>query len=228
MVTEVVPSSPRAVGDRPLALAAPVLPAARSWYARIVKPVVDWVVAAVLLLLTLPLFLAVAAAVYVEYGSPILFRQPRVGRNGRLFKVIKFRTMEPDRRSGETTGSRVPDRRLAHKTAADPRIRPVGKFLRKWSLDELPQLLNVLKGDMSLVGPRPEMVGIVQRYADWQHARHAVKPGITGLWQVSARELPMHEATHLDIAYIERLSFVEDARILLGTLPAALGDRKGF
>jgi lipopolysaccharide/colanic/teichoic acid biosynthesis glycosyltransferase len=136
--------------------------------------------------------------------------------------------MEADRRGLGGGAFRGRDRRSTHKSEHDPRIRPVGRFLRKWSLDELPQLTNVLTGHMSLVGPRPEMVQIVERYEGWQHARHRVKPGITGLWQVSAREVPMHEATHIDLEYVERLSFLEDLRILAGTLPAALGDRKGF
>jgi len=203
-------------------------PTADGLYVRFLKPILDWTAAAILFVATLPLLLAVAVAVYAEFGRPIFFRQPRVGRDGKVFKVNKFRTMDEDRRTMTGDGSRFPNRRLTHKSEHDPRIRPVGRFLRKWSLDELPQLTNVLTGDMSLVGPRPEMVGIVQRYADWQHARHAVKPGITGLWQVSARELPMHEATHLDLEYIHRLSLAEDVRILLGTLLAALGDRKGF
>lgn len=199
-----------------------------SGYVRFVKPVFDFVAALVLFILTLPVALAVAIAVYAEFGRPIFFRQPRVGRGGRVFAVNKFRTMEADRRGQDGSAFRGSDRRSTHKSEHDPRIRPVGRFLRKWSFDELPQLTNVLAGHMSLVGPRPEMVQIVERYEGWQHARHRVKPGITGLWQVSAREVPMHEATHIDLEYVERLSFLEDLRILARTLPAAFGDRKGF
>ncbi|MCP4250749.1 MAG: sugar transferase, partial [bacterium] len=176
----------------------------------------------------LPSFVAVAIAVYVEFGRPIFFRQPRVGRGGSVFTINKFRTMELDRR-GESSGPfRGADRRRIHKSEDDPRIRPVGRFLRKWSLDELPQLTNVLAADMSLVGPRPEMVQVVAHYEGWQHARHEVKPGITGLWQVSARGVPMHEATHIDLTYIARVSLREDLRILAGTLPAAFGEHRGF
>jgi lipopolysaccharide/colanic/teichoic acid biosynthesis glycosyltransferase len=197
-------------------------------YAAYVKPVLDRVAAFILLVATLPILAAVAVAVYVELGRPIFFRQPRVGRGGRVFKVNKFRTMESDRRGERLDGFVGGDRRRTHKAANDPRIRSVGRFLRKWSLDELPQLTNVLAGDMSLVGPRPEMVSVVERYEGWQHARHQVKPGITGLWQVSAREVPMHEATHIDLEYVSRLSLRQDLRILAATLPAALGERKGF
>ena len=202
--------------------------AARSAYARYLKPVLDWVAAFILVVVTLPILIAVAIAVYAEFGRPLFFRQPRIGRNGKVFKVNKFRTMDLDRRGQSANAIRGGDRRQTHKSEHDPRIRPVGRFLRKWSLDELPQLTNVLAGEMSLVGPRPEMLQMVERYEDWQHARHEVKPGITGLWQVSAREVPMHEATHIDLEYVERLSFLEDLRILAGTLPAALGDHKGF
>jgi lipopolysaccharide/colanic/teichoic acid biosynthesis glycosyltransferase len=197
-------------------------------YPRFVKPVIDWIVAFLLFAIVLPVLVAVAVAVYAEYGRPILFRQSRVGRDGREFKVNKFRTMDFDRRGPAEGPFSGRNRRLIHKSEDDPRIRAVGRFLRVWSLDELPQLANVLTGDMSLVGPRPEMVQIVERYEEWQHARHRVKPGITGLWQVSAREIPMHQATHIDLEYINRLSLLEDLRIMAGTLPAALGDRKGF
>jgi lipopolysaccharide/colanic/teichoic acid biosynthesis glycosyltransferase len=196
-------------------------------YARAFKPLLDVLMATLLLLAMVPILVGVAMAVYVEYGRPIFFRQSRVGRGGRVFLVTKFRTMEPDRRSpaGRT---RSPDRRRTHKSQHDPRVRPVGRFLRTWSLDELPQLLNVLAGDMSLVGPRPELVRVVESYEDWQHARHRVKPGLTGLWQVSAREIPLHEATHIDLEYLRHLSLGEDMRILARTLPAAFGSRKGF
>lgn len=197
-------------------------------YVRFVKPTLDWVVAFVLFVLTLPIILVVMAAVFVELGSPVFFRQPRVGRHGRVFKVNKFRTMEADRRSDEDGAFSGTDRRRTHKSENDPRTSTVGRFLRKWSLDELPQLTNVLVGDMSLVGPRPELVQIVDRYERWQHARHLVKPGITGLWQVSARDVPLHEATDLDLLYIEEMSLRTDLKILAGTLPAAVGEQKGY
>ena len=197
-------------------------------YSRYFKPAFDWVVAIIVLASTLPILVAVAVAVYAEFGRPIFYRQPRVGRHGRVFTVNKFRTMDQDRRGQRSDGVLTGDRRRTHKSEDDPRIRPVGRFLRKWSLDELPQLANVLTGEMSLVGPRPEVVSVVERYEDWQHARHQVKPGITGLWQVTAREVPMRDAIHIDLEYVSRLSPGEDLKILAATLPAVLGQRKGF
>lgn len=200
----------------------------RSTYERFAKPAIDRAVGVVLALLTLPIIVAVALAVFVDLGLPTLLRQERVGLNGKLFRVYKFRTMEPDRRTPDETSFVGSDRRMNHKSKDDPRLTRLGRFLRKWSLDELPQLWNVLLGDMSLVGPRPEMVQIVRHYEPWQHARHQVKPGVTGLWQVSARgEVPMHEATHIDLEYVKGLSFVADVKILAKTIPAALGERTG-
>ncbi len=165
-----------------------------------------------------------AVAVRVSLGAPVFFRQPRVGRNDRVFDVYKFRTMGQDRRRDQAP---VPeDRRQTHKSEADPRHTGVGRFLRKWSLDELPQLWNVVRGDMSLVGPRPELVQIVSRYEPWQDQRHYVKPGLTGLWQVSSRgEGMMHLHTDIDIEYIETMGPITDLKILALTLPATLKRR---
>lgn len=196
-------------------------------YLRVGKPVVDVTAGLVLGMLLLPIVLAVALAVRLGLGSPVLFRQARVGRDGNVFTVYKFRTMRPDRRAGagEHHG---PDRRVSHKTGEDPRLTPLGRFLRRYSLDELPQLWNVMLGDMSLVGPRPELVQVVRTYQPWQHRRHMVRPGLTGLWQVTARaDGPMHEHTDIDLAYIDSVSPWTDLRILARTLPAALGRQKG-
>lgn len=207
---------------------APETVRAATTYERWVKPVVDRVAAAVLLLVTLPLLLACAAAILVTLGRPVLLRQVRIGHRGRPFRIFKFRTMHPDRRvPGKAFDGH--DRRICHKVPDDPRLTPVGRFLRAASLDELPQLLNVIIGDMSLVGPRPELVEIVKRYAPWQHRRHEVKPGVTGLWQVSARgDAPMHELTHVDLRYVDNLSLATDLKILASTIPAVLGRRRGF
>lgn len=197
-------------------------------YLRRLKPLLDFVGALVLLLLTLPITVACAVAVYVSMGGPVILRQQRVGRFGRVFTVYKFRTMQPDRRQYDVrfTG---PERRTSHKREDDPRITSVGRFLRKWSLDELPQWLNVLRGEMSLVGPRPELPKIVAGYERWQHRRHVVRPGITGLWQVSERsDRPLHECTHLDLEYVERASLALDVELLLRTPLSALGRGKGF
>jgi lipopolysaccharide/colanic/teichoic acid biosynthesis glycosyltransferase len=135
--------------------------------------------------------------------------------------VLKFRTMRPDRRGQRTPV--IEDRRHTHKSERDPRHTAVGRRLRKWSLDELPQVWNVLRGDMSLVGPRPELVEVVEHYAPWQRQRHLVRPGITGLWQVSKRgEGLMHLYTDVDLEYVATLSFRRDLGILLRTIPAAL------
>ena len=195
-------------------------------YVRAVKPVLDVAAAAVLFLLLLPVLVTVALAVRVKLGPGVLFRQARVGLDGRVFQVFKFRTMLPDRRSA---GQPVPvDRRERHKTLNDPRHTALGRFLRRWSLDELPQLLNVLRGEMSLVGPRPELVSVVEKHALWGHSRHLVRPGLTGLWQTTARaDGPTHQFIHLDEQYVRSLSPRTDLRILLTTLPAMLGTQKG-
>ena len=195
----------------------------RTAYECYVKPVLDRVLAALLLALSLPVLALTALAVWLTLGSPILLRQPRIGRHGRRFHMFKLRTMQPDRRRLQCPDYRGQERRVAHKSADDPRHTRLGRKLRKTSLDELPQLFNVLRGDMSLIGPRPELVQVVEQYTGWQHARHAVKPGITGLWQVTERPNGrlMHECIEIDLVYIERLSLRSDIAIVLRT-PVAL------
>jgi len=191
-------------------------------YERFGKPVIDRVFAVVLLVTIALVMLLVAVAVWFSLGRPILFRQTRVGRGGRHFPLHKFRTMDADRRYN-SFGYADRDRRLTHKHPNDPRLSGVGRTLRKWSLDELPQLWDVVTGKLSLVGPRPELTIIVSKYEQWQHARHAVKPGLTGLWQVTARgNGPMFEHTDLDIAYAQRVTLRRDLKILLLTAPAVL------
>jgi lipopolysaccharide/colanic/teichoic acid biosynthesis glycosyltransferase len=169
----------------------------------------------------------VALAIRMRMGRGVLFRQARVGKDGVVFDVLKFRTMGHDRR-GEQALYVGPERRRNHKSVDDPRHTSLGRFLRKWSLDELPQFFNVLRGEMSVVGPRPELVSVVERYEPWQHERHQVRPGITGIWQVSERNgTPLHEATHLDIEYVETVSLPTDLLILARTIPAMLGRGKG-
>lgn len=202
-------------------------PAITGVYARLGKPVLDRVVGLVLLLVVSPLIAVVAVCVRLDVGSPILFRQQRVGQDGRLFSMWKFRTMRPDRRQRQESIV-GPDRRRTHKHPDDPRLTRFGRFLRAWSLDELPQLVHVLRGQMSLVGPRPELVSVVAGYEPWQHARHLVRPGLTGLWQISERgSAPMHQRTDLDILYLHRMSLRTDLAILIRTLPAALGRCRG-
>lgn len=200
-------------------------------YGRTLKPVSDRILAAVLLVLTLPAMAIAALAVWATLGSPVLLRQRRVGEHGVVFDMLKFRTMHPCRRQDRFP--RPPDdveRRVTHKSPHDPRLTRLGRFLRKMSLDELPQLWHVLRGQMSLVGPRPELIEIVQNYEPWQHRRHAVKPGLTGLWQVTERSSGrlMHEHVDVDLAYISQISLKTDLRILLRTAMLAFGGGRGY
>jgi lipopolysaccharide/colanic/teichoic acid biosynthesis glycosyltransferase len=198
-----------------------------SRYLRFVKPLIDRSVALVALTVAAPFMVLAAVAIRLTMGRDVIFVQTRVGKDGRPFQMYKFRTMRPDRRR-RTVAVRE-ERRKTHKHPDDPRLTAVGRFLRKWSLDEFPQFVNVLVGDMSLVGPRPEMVDIVDRYERWQHGRHVVKPGLTGLWQISDRgNQLMHECVERDIEYITRLSWRTDLSILLRTPAAMLGSRRGF
>lgn len=196
-------------------------------YERFFKPIIDRIGGFVLLLVAGPAIVAASLAIFFTMGRPVFLHQHRVGRHGRVFTLYKFRTMTPDRRRHQMPYLGE-DRRQTHKHPDDPRITPVGAFLRKWSFDEMPQFWNVLIGDMSLVGPRPELVDIVARYEDWQHRRHAVKPGITCIWQVSERGgLALHEATEVDLEYVDGLSFALDLKLLAVTPFAALGLRPG-
>lgn len=192
------------------------------------KPAIDRLGGLVLALLSLPVVALVAIAVRLRMGSPVLFKQERVGRGGLPFTVYKFRTMADTRRVVQVSYI-GPDRRITHKSPDDPRLTSLGRFLRRWSLDEIPQFWNVVGGQMSLVGPRPELVSIVETYEPWQHERHTVKPGITGPWQVSLRgDVPMHEATDVDVAYARKVTMIGDLRILFQTIPTVLGLRKGY
>jgi lipopolysaccharide/colanic/teichoic acid biosynthesis glycosyltransferase len=191
-------------------------------YQRVVKPTVDLFGAGALLVLLLPVLLAVALAVRVKLGRGIIYRQERTGRNGKPFVMYKFRTMHPDRRRAQIP-FQGPDRRISHKRDDDPRHTPLGRFLRRSSLDELPQLWNVIRGNMSLVGPRPELPHVVARYQPWQHQRHRVKPGLTGFWQVSERAGGLaYEGVHLDIQYLHQVSLRTDLRVLLRTVPVTM------
>ena len=192
-------------------------------YHRVVKPVFDLVGGLILAVMLLPLILTVAVVVRAKLGKGVIYRQSRVGRNGRPFVMYKFRSMGPDRRRSEEPFEGR-DRRTCHKRDDDPRHTSLGRFLRKSRLDELPQLCNVLKGNMSLVGPRPELLHVVAGYAPWQHERHQLKPGLTGYWQVSDRAAGglAFEGVDLDIDYLREVSFLTDCRVLLCTLPVAL------
>jgi lipopolysaccharide/colanic/teichoic acid biosynthesis glycosyltransferase len=180
--------------------------------------------------LVAPLLALIAVAMCLESGRPVLLRQVRVGEHGRVFPMFKFRTMYPpgdeDEEPAEhTTRASGPPLKRPH----DPRVTPLGAYLRRTSLDELPQLVNVLRGEMSLVGPRPELPWIVERYEPWQHARHVVPPGMTGWWQVNGRsELPLHLNTRLDLFYIQNFSVLLDLRILARTVGAIIRGRGAY
>jgi lipopolysaccharide/colanic/teichoic acid biosynthesis glycosyltransferase len=197
-------------------------------YDRFFKRCIDLIGSIVCLLILLPVIAGVALAVRLMLGPNIFFCQERVGRNGKSFRMIKFRSMMHDRRSdrADESGYNGSDRRHTHKSLNDPRHTPVGRFIRKWSLDELPQLFNVVKGDMSLVGPRPELVRVAQAHNIIDHPRHLVRPGITGLWQVSPeRSSLLHENVHIDVDYVQRVTFVGDIKIMLRTVGAVLRAR---
>jgi exopolysaccharide biosynthesis polyprenyl glycosylphosphotransferase len=190
-----------------------------------VKSVVDRLVALVALILLAPVLLVVAVAVRVTTPGPALFRQTRVGIHGRPFRFLKFRTMYvgAERRRAELAARNINADGVLFKVRDDPRITPIGSFLRRWSLDELPQLLHVLRGQMSLVGPRPPLPEEVARYDDDTRRRLMVRPGLTGLWQTSGRsDLAWDEAVRLDLHYVDNWSPRLDAAILSRTVSAVL------
>jgi exopolysaccharide biosynthesis polyprenyl glycosylphosphotransferase len=191
----------------------------------IVKRLVDVVGALVGIVLTGPIMLAAAIAVKLEDGGPILFTQVRSGRNGRKFVMLKFRSMCIDAEKKLEGLKHLNERDgPAFKITHDPRITRVGRFIRKTSIDELPQLFNVFVGHMSLVGPRPPLPSEVAQYEPWQRRRLSVRPGITGMWQVSGRNanVDFDEWMQLDLKYIDTWSLWLDVKILFKTLPAVL------
>jgi lipopolysaccharide/colanic/teichoic acid biosynthesis glycosyltransferase len=187
----------------------------------------DVALSAVMLLIALPVLVTVAIAIRLGEGGAVLFRQRRCGLNGRVFTLYKFRTM--------IEGAEERLEEVAHlnemngpvfKSSRDPRITWLGRWLRRFSLDELPQLWNVLKGDMSLVGPRPPIPEEVARYERWQRRRLAMKPGLTCLWQIRGRnEIDFEEWMKLDLEYIDNWSPWLDLKILARTLPVVLTGR---
>jgi lipopolysaccharide/colanic/teichoic acid biosynthesis glycosyltransferase len=194
------------------------------------KRLLDVTISLLMILLLFPLMLMIATIVKIGSGGPILFRQRRVGKYGREFEMLKFRTMIPDWHDRKIGPSfRAEAHRRVHKSPHDARVTRVGRFLRRTSLDELPQLWNVLVGDMSLVGPRPELPHIVANYEPWQHARHLVQPGITGWWQVNRDGTRlMHETTDLDLYYVQHKSVRLDLEILIRTVPAVIRGTGAF
>jgi exopolysaccharide biosynthesis polyprenyl glycosylphosphotransferase len=211
----------------------------------LIKRTFDVVVVSLLLVLFAPVLLIALLAVWLFDGRPLLFRQTRVGVHGKQFELIKFRTMKTassdaahrefvkgwigqqgnggNSHNGQSNGANSHNGNQVFKMSADPRITRVGKWLRRFSIDELPQLINVLRGEMSLIGPRPALPYELELYQDWHRHRLDAPPGITGLWQVSGRNrLAFDQMVALDIQYIEDWSFGGDLRILLRTLPVLL------
>ena len=183
------------------------------------KRVMDIVISASMLLLTAPVLAVIAALIKLDSRGPVFFCQHRVGRGGKLFTMYKLRTMNT---ASEPYA-------VAPVDGDDPRVTRVGRLLRKLSLDEFPQLLNVLIGDMSMVGPRPEMPFIVEQYEEWQRRRLDVKPGITGLWQIVGRKnLPLALNLEYDFYYIKNQGLLFDIVILIRTVPAVLFGRGAF
>jgi exopolysaccharide biosynthesis polyprenyl glycosylphosphotransferase len=197
---------------------------------RVVKALLDRALAALTLVLLAPLLLAVAVAVKLTSAGPVLYRQERVGRHGLPFSMLKFRSMVvgADHRLAALAGENSSDG-LLFKLREDPRVTPVGRWLRRYSLDELPQLLNVLTGSMSFVGPRPPLPAEVARYDASVSRRLLVKPGLTGLWQVSGRsDLPWEATVRLDLRYVENWSLGLDLLILCRTVSAVLSARGAY
>jgi exopolysaccharide biosynthesis polyprenyl glycosylphosphotransferase len=190
----------------------------------VVKRAIDIVGAVAGLLVLSPVLAITSLIVYLRSGSPVLFRQTRIGLHGRPFTIYKFRTMVRGAENRLDEVRHLNERgRVAFKATDDPRITPVGRWLRKTSIDELPQLWNVLKGTMSLVGPRPPLPGEVVEYDIWHRRRLSMKPGITGLWQVEARhDGDFDKWVERDLVYIDGWSIWLDLKILLRTVPAVL------
>jgi exopolysaccharide biosynthesis polyprenyl glycosylphosphotransferase len=214
------------VGDL---LALSLRPTRLSGYQAVVKRSFDLIVASLAVMVAAPLWLAIAALIKTTSRGPVLYQSKRVGQDGRSFRMYKFRTMV---RGADLLLPQLLDKNefsggVLFKLRNDPRVTKIGGWLRRWSLDELPQLLNVLKGDMSLVGPRPALPHEVEVYEEWHLRRLEVRPGLTGLWQVGGRsELSFDDYVRLDLFYIENWSVIYDLFILGKTLPAVLM-RKG-
>jgi exopolysaccharide biosynthesis polyprenyl glycosylphosphotransferase len=191
---------------------------------RAIKRAMDLTIASVMLLLTAPVMALIAVAIKLDSRGKVFFAQERVGRSGRRFRLYKFRTMASDaeqRRVELLAESADPDWLLLER---DPRVTRVGRRLRRWSIDELPQLWNVMRGEMSMVGPRPLIPAEDERVQGWGRGRLDLTPGITGYWQVLGRtRIPFEEMVKLDYLYVMNWSLWSDVRLMLRTLPAVLG-----
>jgi exopolysaccharide biosynthesis polyprenyl glycosylphosphotransferase len=187
---------------------------------RMIKRLFDIFASLVLLFILSPVMIALAIIIKVESPGPVFFKQDRIGEHGRRFKMIKFRSMYQDAdKRWQEVAERDEEGHIIHKRSNDPRVTRIGRWIRRTSIDELPQLFNVLRGEMSLVGPRPEMPYIATEYEPWQWQRFRVPPGITGWWQVNGRsDKPMHLHTEEDLYYIQNYSLLLDIIILFKTV----------
>jgi exopolysaccharide biosynthesis polyprenyl glycosylphosphotransferase len=197
---------------------------------RIAKRLMDILLAGFALLLAAPVMLMVAVMIKAESPGPVLFKQRRVGQGGKLFHIYKFRSMVVNAEALQSTVNKTTaDGKTLHKHKDDSRVTRIGKIIRKTSLDELPQLFNILLGDMSIVGPRPELPWLVEQYETWQRERFLVPQGLTGWWQVTGRsEKPCHLSTEDDLHYIHHYSLWLDIKIILMTIPAMLKGKGAF
>ena len=198
---------------------------------KLVKRIFDLTAAIILLLLLSPLFILTALAIYIENPGPVFYSQTRVGKDGRHFRFFKFRSMVvgADKMKQDLIQQNESRDGVIFKMKDDPRVTRVGKIIRKFSIDELPQLINVLIGDMSLVGPRPALPKEVALYTLEQRKRLHALPGITGIWQVSGRsEIPFTGQVQLDLDYIKSTSLMGDIIILLKTIPAVLAGKGAY
>jgi len=206
-----------------------------------VKRGVDILFSLGVIVLGLPFYLLIAILIKLTSEGPVLFVQDRVGKNGQPFKFYKFRTMLVDNSDtshrnfaeafikGRLMSEEAESDRPVFKLQNDPRVTSIGRFLRKSSLDELPQFINVLRGEMTLVGPRPPLAYELAHYKEWHRGRLAVKPGLTGLWQVSGRStVPFDEMVMLDLYYIENWSLALDLKIIFRTIPVMLFGFGGY
>lgn len=183
------------------------------------KRIIDFCGALFALIVFAPVFVVLFILIHIDSSGPAFFSHSRVGKNGKTFTIHKFRTMKTDAKNQE----------LAPVTSKDPRITKLGRFLRRTSLDEMPQFWNVLKGDMSLIGPRPEMEFIVKNYTPIEKCRLLIKPGITGIWQVRGRkDLPLHANVEYDLYYIINESLTLDLRILLNTITVVISGKGAY
>lgn len=195
------------------------------------KRLLDIVVSTFALVALLPVFIVTALSIVVENPGPVFFVQTRVGRNGRHFRFYKFRSMvvNAEKLKSELAAQNESKDGVIFKMKKDPRITRTGRIIRKFSIDELPQLINVLKGDMSLVGPRPPVPKEVEQYTLEQRKRLHAIPGITGLWQVSGRsDIPFTDQVRLDLQYIQSAGVINDLRLLLKTIPAVLSGKGAY